>query len=122
MIDITTTYLGLPMKSPIVASASPLCESLETYGISKTLGSGRSYCLPSLKNSSTWRARRSIPIFPAAAKVLPNRSTTCRICSTYNLGADGYLELIRKARQRVSIPVIASLNGCLPAAGPATPA
>ena len=29
MIDITTTYLGLPMKSPIVASASPLCESLE---------------------------------------------------------------------------------------------
>jgi dihydroorotate dehydrogenase (fumarate) len=33
---------------------------------------------------------------------------------TYNLGADGYLELIRKARQRVSIPVIASLNGVSP--------
>ena len=29
MIDVTSTYLGLPMKSPIVASASPLCESLE---------------------------------------------------------------------------------------------
>jgi len=33
---------------------------------------------------------------------------------TYNLGADGYLELIRKARERVSIPVIASLNGVSP--------
>ena len=32
----------------------------------------------------------------------------------YNLGADGYLELIRKARERVSIPVIASLNGVSP--------
>jgi dihydroorotate dehydrogenase (fumarate) len=33
---------------------------------------------------------------------------------TYNLGTDGYLELIRKARERVSIPVIASLNGVSP--------
>ena len=30
---------------------------------------------------------------------------------TYNLGPDGYLELIRSAKARVSIPVIASLNG-----------
>ena len=29
MIDLTTTYMGLPLRSPIVASASPLCDSLE---------------------------------------------------------------------------------------------
>ena len=73
------------------------------------------WCCPRfLKNSSTWRATRSTPIFRGAAKALRNRSTTCRICITTISGADGYLELIRKARERVSIPVIASLNGVSP--------
>ena len=39
MIDLSTTYMGLPLKNPIVASASPLCDSvdkiclLEEHGI-----------------------------------------------------------------------------------------
>ena len=47
MIDITTTYLGLPMKSPIVASASPLCESLENIRHLEDAGAG-AVVLPSL--------------------------------------------------------------------------
>ena len=47
MIDITTTYLGLPMKSPIVASASPLCESLENIRHLEDVGAG-AVVLPSL--------------------------------------------------------------------------
>ena len=47
MIDITTTYLGLPMKSPIVASASPLCESLENIRHLEDAGVG-AVVLPSL--------------------------------------------------------------------------
>ena len=80
MIDITTTYLGLPMKSPIVARPLHSVSRWKTYGISKTPESVLSCCLHFLKNSSIWRATRLIPIFRAAARALRNRSTTCPTC------------------------------------------
>jgi len=114
MIDITTTYLGLAMKSPIVASASPLCESLQNIRHLEDVGAG-AVVLPSLfeeqldlesyaVDSDLSRGSES---FPESLNYLPD-------LSTYNLGVDGYLELIRRARARVSIPVIASLNGVSP--------
>ncbi|MBZ5651183.1 MAG: dihydroorotate dehydrogenase-like protein [Acidobacteriia bacterium] len=114
MIDLTTTYLGLPLKSPIVASASPLCESLVNIRHLEDAGVG-AVVLPSLfeeqldlesqrVDSDLFRGSES---FAESLDYLPDMHT-------YNLGADGYLELIRKARQRVSIPVIASLNGVSP--------
>jgi dihydroorotate dehydrogenase (fumarate) len=114
MIDITTTYLGLPMKSPIVASASPLCESLENIRHLEDVGVG-GIVLPSLfeeqldleSHSVDADLSRGSDSFPESLNYLPD-------LHTYNLGADGYLELIRRARERVSIPVIASLNGVSP--------
>ena len=114
MIDITTTYLGFPLKSPIVASASPLCESLENIRHLEDTGVG-AVVLPSLfeeqldlesyaVDSDLSRGSES---FAESINYLPD-------LHNYNLGADGYLELIRKARERVSIPVIASLNGVSP--------
>ena len=114
MIDITTTYLGLPMKSPIVASASPLCESLENIRHLEDAGAG-AVVLPSLfeeqldleSQAVDSDLSRGSESFAESLDYLPD-------LHTYNLGADGYLELIRKARERVSIPVIASLNGVSP--------
>ncbi len=114
MIDITTTYLGLPMKSPIVASASPLCESLENIRHLEDVGAG-GIVLPSLfeeqldleSHSVDADLSRGSDSFPESLNYLPD-------LHTYNLGADGYLELIRRARERVAIPVIASLNGVSP--------
>lgn len=114
MTDITTTYLGFPLKSPIVASASPLCESLENIRHLEDTGVG-AVVLPSLfeeqldlesyaVDSDLSRGSES---FAESINYLPD-------LHNYNLGADGYLELIRKARERVSIPVIASLNGVSP--------
>lgn len=114
MIDITTTYLGLPMRSPVVASASPLCESLENIRHLEDVGAG-GIVLPSLfeeqldleSHSVDADLSRGSESFPESLNYLPD-------LHTYNLGADGYLELIRRARERVSIPIIASLNGVSP--------
>jgi len=111
MIDITTTYMGLPLRSPIVASASPLCDSLENIRRFEESGVG-AVVLPSLfeeqielesiaVHSDLSRGAES---FPESLNYFPN-------LQNYNLGPDAYLELIRKARASVSIPVIASLNG-----------
>ncbi len=111
MSDLTTKYLGLNLKSPLLASASPLSESLdnikrlEDHGLAGVV-------LPSLfeeqlslesmaVDSDLVRGTES---FPESANFFPD-------LQTYNLGPDGYLELIRHAKEAVKIPVIASLNG-----------
>ncbi len=111
MSDLSTKYLGLNLKSPLVASASPLCESvenikrLEDHNIAAVV-------LPSLfeeqleLESMTVDADlgRGADSFPESASFFPD-------LKTYNLGPDGYLELIRHTKESVRIPVIASLNG-----------
>jgi dihydroorotate dehydrogenase (fumarate) len=114
MIDLSTTYMGLPLKNPIVASASPLCDSvdkirlLEDHGIAAVV-------LPSLFEeqlivdceSVDADLSRGAEAFPESANFFPR-------LMTYNLGPYGYLELIRKAKESVSVPVIGSLNGVSP--------
>jgi dihydroorotate dehydrogenase (fumarate) len=114
MIDLSTTYMGLKLKNPIVASASPLCDSvdkirlLEDHGIAAVV-------LPSLFEeqlivdceSVDADLSRGAEAFPESANFFPR-------LMTYNLGPYGYLELIRKAKECVSVPVIGSLNGVSP--------
>ena len=111
MSDLSTRYLGLNLKSPLLASASPLCESvdnirrLEDHGLAAVV-------LPSLfeeqleleSQSVDSDLERGSESFPESANFLPD-------LQNYNLGPDGYLELIRQAKEAVQIPIIASING-----------
>src|SRR6201987_3237816 len=111
MSDLTTKYLGLKLKSPLLASASPLCESVENI---KRLEDHNlaAVVLPSLFEeqleldslSVDSDLARGADSFPESANFFPD-------LQTYNLGPAGYLELIRHAKEAVDIPVIASLNG-----------
>ena len=111
MIDLTTTYMGLPLRSPIVASASPLCDSLENIRRFEANGVA-AVVLPSLfeeqleleSDAVSSDLARGAESFAESLNYLPN-------LVNYNLGPDAYLDLIRKARAAVSIPIIASLNG-----------
>lgn len=112
MSDLSTKYLGMKLKSPLVASASPLCESvdnikrLEDHGVAAVV-------LPSL-----FEEQLELESLAVDADLRRGADSTAESMSflpdlqTYNLGPDGYLELIRHAKERVDIPVIASLNGC----------
>ena len=111
MSDLSTKYLGLNLKSPLLASASPLCESVDNI---KRLEDHHlaGVVLPSLFEeqleleslSLDSDLSRGAESFPESANFFPD-------LQTYNLGPDGYLELIRHAKESVNIPVIASLNG-----------
>jgi dihydroorotate dehydrogenase (fumarate) len=114
MSDITTRYLGLSLKSPLVASASPACESVPNIRELEDAGVG-AVVLPSLfeeqlelesnaLDEDLWRGAES---FPESQSLLPD-------LQNYNLGTDGYLDLIEGAKAAVGIPVIASLNGVSP--------
>jgi dihydroorotate dehydrogenase (fumarate) len=114
MSDIATRYLGLALKSPLVASASPVCESVPNIRELEDAGVG-AVVLPSLfeeqleleshaLDDDLWRGAES---FPESQSLLPD-------VQDYNLGPDGYLDLIEGAKAAVDIPVIASLNGVSP--------
>jgi dihydroorotate dehydrogenase (fumarate) len=111
MIDLTTTYLGLPLRSPIVASASPMCDSIENIRRFEESGVG-AVVLPSLfeeqldleSQSVHSDLSRGVESFPESLNYFPH-------LANYNLGPDAYLELIHEAKRSVSVPVIASLNG-----------
>ncbi|MBC7433678.1 MAG: dihydroorotate dehydrogenase-like protein [Rubritepida sp.] len=104
-MDPSTTYLGLDLRNPIIASASPLCGQLHTLRRLEDAGAA-AVVLPSLFEEQLRHeealADRMTGVgansdFPAAA--------------AYNTGPDGYLDLIARARAALDIPVIASLNG-----------
>src|SRR5450756_463064 len=111
MIDLSTRFLGLDLKNPIVASASPLCDSLdkmrslEDHGIAAVV-------LPSLFEEQLILESESVDAdLSRGAETFAESLSYFPDLKNYNLGPDGYLELIRKAKACVSIPVIASLNG-----------
>jgi dihydroorotate dehydrogenase (fumarate) len=112
--DLSTTYLGLRLRNPLVVSASPLSEDLVTIVEMEEAGAA-AVVLPSLFEEQLLLEGENLShhlsagteSFPEALNYLPEMAD-------YNLGPDGYLELIREAKAAVKIPVIASLNGVTP--------
>jgi dihydroorotate dehydrogenase (fumarate) len=114
MTDFTTTYLGLELKNPLVVSASPLTEELgnirhmEDSGASAVVLHSLFEEQISLESDDLHRhLSEGTESFAESLTFLPDMTR-------YNRGPDGYLELIRQAREAVGIPVIASLNGVSP--------
>lgn len=111
MIDLTTHYLGLKLRNPLVCSSSPLCQSLESLQRMEEAGASavvlhslfeeqievESLDLSRFLDSSSESYAESLSYFPDMGE--------------YNLGPEGYLEHIREAKAILKIPVIASLNG-----------
>jgi len=110
-MDLTTRYLGLNLRSPIVPSASPLSDDLDNIRRLEDAGAG-ALVMHSLFEEQLSRDAETLQhhlmygteSFAEALTYLPESHE-------YRLGPDEYLELLRKAKSAVKIPIIASLNG-----------
>lgn len=111
MIDLSTQYLGLKLCNPLVVSASPLCREIANLRHMEDAGAA-AIVLHSLFEEQINIESNELDRFLWDNSELSAESTTIfPDLATYNIGPDAYLEHIRKAKQAVSIPVIASLNG-----------
>ena len=111
MVDLSTTYLGLSLRTPLVASASPLSRELD--GIRHLEDAGASaVVLYSLFEEQLRREALELEhhlsegadSFAESLTYFPQAGEFCA-------GPDEYLAHIRKAKEAVDIPIIASLNG-----------
>ncbi|HTO13124.1 MAG TPA: dihydroorotate dehydrogenase-like protein [Candidatus Binatia bacterium] len=111
MIDLRTRYLGLPLASPLVASASPLGESLDTIRALEDAGAA-AVVLPSLFEEQIELESHHVDRYLSLGTESHAEALTYfPDIHDYGRGPDAYLEHVRRAKAAVSIPVIGSLNG-----------
>ncbi|HSH02085.1 MAG TPA: dihydroorotate dehydrogenase-like protein [Anaerolineae bacterium] len=111
MADLTTTYLGLKLPTPIVISSNPLTADIDHIQHMEQVGVG-AIILPSLfeeqltleDSGLNYYRRYNSESIPPALRDIPDMQQ-------YNKGASGYLAYIYQAKKRINIPIIASLNG-----------
>lgn len=111
MPDLSTHYMGMKLRNPLVASSSPLCEEIDNLKMMEDAGIGgivlhslfeEQITLESMDlDNQLWQGTDS---FAELLSYFPDQSS-------FNLGPEGYLEHIRIAKDALEIPVIASLNG-----------
>jgi dihydroorotate dehydrogenase (fumarate) len=110
---LTTKYLGLELHNPLVASASPLNNRLDNIRRLEDAGAG-AIVLPSLfQEQIEAEAEARMSFVEAYADSSPEASSYfhASIGGPYGLRPDRYLDLVRRAKEAVGIPIIASLNG-----------
>jgi dihydroorotate dehydrogenase (fumarate) len=111
MVDLSTTYLGLTLKNPLVVSASPLCEKIDNIRRMEDAGAS-AVVLPSLfEEQISLESHHLDRYLSHGTESFAESLTYFPDMVDYNLGPDGYLEHIRRAKFVVDIPIIGSLNG-----------
>src|SRR5438105_10961974 len=110
-IDLSTEYLGMTLKSPLVASSSPMCEDVGNVRRMEDAGAA-AVVLHSLFEEQIERESDDMDRFLTGGSELSAESVTHfpELIGEVNLPGR-YLEHLRRCKQAVDIPVIASLNG-----------
>ena len=110
-IDLSTTYLRLKLKNPLVASASPMCEDVGNIRRMEDAGAA-AVVLHSLFEEKIELESDDLDRFLTRGSEISAESVTQfpeliqRV-----MGPENYLKHIQKCKEAVKIPVIASLNG-----------
>lgn len=110
-MDITTSYLGFKLKSPIVPSAGPLSENISSLRELEDAGAGAAV-LYSLFEEQLEHEEFELDYHTSTpAESYAEATSYFPEPFEYKTGPDEYLEHIKKAKDAVDIPIIASLNG-----------
>jgi dihydroorotate dehydrogenase (fumarate) len=113
-VDLRTRYLGLELRNPIVAAASPLTASVDSLKRLQDAGVAAAV-LPSLfEEQIEHEEMATYDLMLQGTEVSAEARGFFPEMRPHGTGVDNYLQLIGDARQALSIPVIASLNGHTP--------
>jgi dihydroorotate dehydrogenase (fumarate) len=110
-MDLTTNYLGMTLKNPLVPSSSPLMRTVENLRAMEDAGAAAVVLHSLFEEQITQESQtlnhyltQGVESYAEALSYFPE-------ATDYNTGPDEYLEHIQKAKRTLDIPVIASLNG-----------
>jgi dihydroorotate dehydrogenase (fumarate) len=110
-VDLTTTYLGLQLKNPLVASASPLTKKLDTARRLEEAGAAAIVMYSLFEEQITHDSRELDHYLSRGADTYAEALSYFPDFERYNIGPERYLEHLHRVKQAVGVPVIGSLNG-----------
>lgn len=111
MVDLSTTYLGLNIKNPLVASASPLSEKVETVKELEAAGISAIVMYSLFEEQIIHESLELDHFLFYGTEISGEFDTFYPQSGKYTLKADSYVEHLKKIKEAVKIPVIGSLNG-----------
>jgi dihydroorotate dehydrogenase (fumarate) len=113
-MDLTTNYLGLKLKSPLMPGASPLVDNLDNVRRLEDAGAGAIVMHSLFEEQITGEKLATIYHMEMFADSYSEALSYFPKHDEFALGPEQYLEQVRKIKEAVNVPVIASLNGTTP--------
>ncbi len=111
MIDLTTNYMGLRLKNPVVPSASPLSASLDNIKRMEDAGAAAIVLHSLFEEQIEFEAEALTHFLQRGTDSFAEALTYFPAVHEYRREPDDYVEHIRQAKETVDIPIIPSLNG-----------
>ncbi len=113
-MNLSTTYMGLQLRSPLIVAASPLSEKLDNIKKMEEAGAGAVVLFSLFEEQIRQEEVAWAYLTGTGPNKLPEDLAYLPPIGDFRYGIDGYLELIRRAKESVEMPIIASLNGITP--------
>ncbi|MGB5307170.1 MAG: dihydroorotate dehydrogenase-like protein [Gammaproteobacteria bacterium] len=110
-MDLRSTYMGMDLKHPIVASASPLSEKLENIRQMEDAGAAAVVMFSLFEEQIKHENAAIEHLITSGAESYAESLSYFPAFEDYQTGPEEYLNLLRQAAEAVDIPVIGSLNG-----------
>ncbi len=110
-MDLKTSYLGMQLKNPIVPSASPLSHNVDSMKRLEDAGASAIVMYSLFEEQIAHEAEELDHYLAYGTESFAESLTYFPEAAEYNVGPDEYVDLVRKAKEALSIPVIGSLNG-----------
>ncbi|MBP6003023.1 MAG: dihydroorotate dehydrogenase-like protein [Pyrinomonadaceae bacterium] len=114
MPDLSTTYMGLKLRSPLVVSANPLSQKIDNIAAMEDAGAGAVVLFSLFEEQIRREAAKVDKVVQSTTNAFAEAADFFPDLDEYAVGTGQYLDIIRGAKDRVDIPIIASLNGTTP--------
>lgn len=109
-MNLSTTYLGIQLRTPLVPSASPLSEKIDNIRQMEDAGAS-AIVFHSLFEEQVRRDHHELQFYLAQGTESNAESLTYFPDPEFKIGPDAYLDHIAQAKAAVRLPIIGSLNG-----------
>lgn len=111
MPDLTTQYLGLTLRNPLVVAACPLSEKVDSIRHMEDAGAAAVVLQSLFEEQINIESHELDRFLTHGTESFAESLTYFPDMTSYNLGPEAYLEHVRAAKKAVDIPIIGSLNG-----------
>jgi dihydroorotate dehydrogenase (fumarate) len=110
-MDLSTNYMGLSLKNPLVISPSPLCQKIDNIRKMEDSGAAAVVLHSLFEEQITLESKELDRYLTQGTESFAESLSYFPDLGDYRIGPEEYLEHVRQAKDAVDIPIIGSLNG-----------